>query len=65
MPLALARLGASEKCEVAQILRNRYMQAVAPPESDEAVRSESIMGAEIQSVVEDIKRSIGLLRRHL
>jgi hypothetical protein len=41
------------------------MQAVVSPESDAAVSSESTMGAEIQSVVEDIKRSIGLLRRHL
>jgi hypothetical protein len=41
------------------------MQAVASPESDETAHPESTMRAETQAVVEDIKRSIGLLRRHL
>jgi hypothetical protein len=41
------------------------MQAVTSPESDETAYLESTMRAETQTVVEDIKRSIGLLRRHL
>jgi hypothetical protein len=47
---------------VARSPRNRYILAAA---GIAGRRTEIIMRAEIQGVVNDIKQSIGLLRRHL
>jgi hypothetical protein len=44
---------------IALVLRSRYI-----PEHGES-RSRWAMGAEVQNIVDEIKQSIGLLRRHL
>jgi hypothetical protein len=44
---------------------NRYIRRSSPPLTGHTILTGTPMRADIQAIVEEIKQSVGLLRRHL